>query len=282
MNLVVSQICYTQSIAICQLSNTNTLVTLHRWQPTTPQRHPLKNGNHSRVVPYLSVPQFTNNMPSPAEEVFNIPELHELILTHVDMKTVLLAQRTSRVFHATINTSPRLQRKLWMLPHKIDQTGSDERASRSSARLNPLLVHNSRRLGFKTLLLWKGTDKSQPLMIDFHFRSLEVAEKIPPGSWERMIIMQPHLPTARFELGVFDPATQQKNATMRDPEQKRRVLRQLGRAGTRRPALKDRVVRRYLLPTTASILRHDLLAQMKGCRCGFCEERDRRFGHVKF
>ncbi|KAI7538842.1 hypothetical protein KC331_g10104 [Hortaea werneckii] len=219
-------------------------------------------------------------MSSPAEKVFNIPELHEMILTHVDMKTVLLAQRTSRVFHATINSSPRLLRKLWMLPHKIDQTGSDERASRSSARLNPLLVHNSRRLGFKTLLLWKGTDKSQPLIIDSHMRSLEVAEKIPPGSWERMIIMQPHLPSARFELGVFDPA--QQNA-MQDPEQKlRKILRPLGRAGMRRPTLKNRVVRRYLLPTTASILRHDLLAQMKGCRCGFCEERERLFGHVRF
>ncbi|KAI6894421.1 hypothetical protein KC318_g11914 [Hortaea werneckii] len=222
-------------------------------------------------------------MSSPAEKVFNIPELHEMILTHVDMKTVLLAQRTSRVFHATINSSPRLLRKLWMLPHKIDQTGSDERASRSSARLNPLLVHNSRRLGFKSILLWKGTDKSQPLIIDFHFRSLEVAEKIPSGSWERMIIMQPHLPSARFELGVFDPAHQQKDATMQDPEQKRRrILRPLGRAGMRRPTLKNRVVRRYLLPTTASILRHDLLAQVKGCRCGFCEERERLFGHVKF
>ncbi|KAI7159760.1 hypothetical protein KC316_g13614 [Hortaea werneckii] len=220
-------------------------------------------------------------MSSPAEKVFNIPELDEMILMNVDMKTVLLSQRTSRVFHATINSSPRLLRKLWMLPHKIDQTGSDERASRSSARLNPLLVHNSRRLGFKTLLLWKGTDKSQPLMIDFHFRSLEVAEKIPSGSWERMIIMQPHLPSARFELGVFDPAKERDS--MQDPEQKRqRILRPLGRAGARRPTLKNRVVRRYLLPTTASILRHDLLAQMKGCRCGFCEERERLFGHVKF
>ncbi|GAB1735930.1 hypothetical protein NU219Hw_g5264t1 [Hortaea werneckii] len=227
-------------------------------------------------------------MSSPAEKVFNIPELHEMILTHVDMKTVLLAQRTSRAFHATITSSPRLQRKLWMQPHKIDQTGAaadEPSASRSSARLNPLLVQSSRRLGFKTLLLWKGTDKTQPLIIDFHYRSLETAEKIPPGSWERMIIMQPHLPSARFELGVFDPAQEQpKNATMQDAEQKRRrVLHPLGvRAGPRRPTRKNRVVRRYLLPTTASILRHDLLAHMKGCRCGFCEERERRFGHVKF
>ncbi|KAI6799719.1 hypothetical protein KC363_g2621 [Hortaea werneckii] len=220
-------------------------------------------------------------MSSPAEQAFDIPELLEMILMSVDMKTVLLAQRTSRAFHATINSSPRLLRKLWILPHKVDQTGSaDELRSRSQARLNPLLVHNSRRLGFKSLLLWKGTDKKQPLIIDFHFRSLKTVEEIPPGSWERMLIMQPHLPSARFELGVFDPPPKEGEEKREQPN-RRRVLRPLGRAGAR-PLLKNRVVHRYLLPTTVSILRHDLLAKVKGCRCGFCEERERLFGHVKF
>ncbi|KAI7676538.1 hypothetical protein KC322_g15376 [Hortaea werneckii] len=218
-------------------------------------------------------------MTSPAEKVINIPELLEMILMNVDMQTVLLAQRTARAFHATINTSPRLLRKLWILPHKLDQTGSvDERQSRAHARLNPLLVHNSRRLGFKTLLLWKGTDKTQPLLIDFHYRSLESVESIPSGSWERMLIMQPHVPSARFELGVFEPP---KAEDRNREHHRRRILRQLGRAGAR-PQVKNRVVRRYLCPTTASILRHDLLAKVKGCRCGFCEERERVFGHVKF
>ncbi|KAI6867885.1 hypothetical protein KC323_g3333 [Hortaea werneckii] len=218
-------------------------------------------------------------MTSPAEKVIHIPELLEMILMNVDMQTVLLAQRTTRAFHATINTSPRLLRKLWILPHKVDQTGSvDERQSRAHARLNPLLIHNSRRLGFKTLLLWKGTDKTQPLLIDFHYRSLETVEKIPSGSWERMLIMQPHVPSARFELGVFEPP---KEGDRNREHHRRRILRQLGRAGAR-PQVKNRVVRRYLCPTTASILRHDLLAKVKGCRCGFCEERERVFGHVKF
>ncbi|KAI6853000.1 hypothetical protein KC364_g416 [Hortaea werneckii] len=225
-------------------------------------------------------------MTSPAEKTFHIPELLEMILINVDMQTLLLAQRTTRTFHATINTSPRLLRKLWILPHKVDQTGSvvDERHSRSNARLNPLLVHNSRRLGFKTLLLWKGTDKTQPLLIDFHYRSLETVEKIPSGSWERMIIMQPHLPSARFELGVFEPPKKDEGDGSREDDARRRrgrILRQLGRAGAR-PQVKNRVVRRYLCPTTASILRHDLLAKVKGCRCGFCEERERVFGHVEF
>ncbi|KAI7367696.1 hypothetical protein KC336_g21173, partial [Hortaea werneckii] len=63
-------------------------------------------------------------MSSPAEQAFDIPELLEMILMSVDMKTVLLSQRTSRAFHATINSSPRLLRKLWILPNKVDQTGS--------------------------------------------------------------------------------------------------------------------------------------------------------------
>ncbi|KAI7468298.1 hypothetical protein KC357_g6781 [Hortaea werneckii] len=196
-------------------------------------------------------------MSSAAEKAFDNPELLEMILMSVDMKTVLLSQRTSRAFHATINSSPRLLRKLWILPHKVDQTGSaDERRSRSQARLNPLLVHNSRRLGFRSLLLWKGTDKSQPL------------------------IMQPHLPSARYELGVFDPPPNERGEDREQPNC-RRILRPLGRAGVR-PLLRNRVVHRYLLPTTASILRHDLLAKVKGCRCGFCEERERLYGHVKF
>ncbi|KAI7261125.1 hypothetical protein KC345_g9886 [Hortaea werneckii] len=224
-------------------------------------------------------------MTSAAEKTFHVPELLETILLNVDMQTLLLAQRTSHAFHATINTSPRLLRKLWILPHRVDQTGSDNpSASRAQARLNPLLVHNYRRLGFKTLLLWKGTDKDQPLVIDFHYRSRETVEEIPSGSWERMILLQPHLPSARFEMGVFEPSTAKEEGGSREDDARRRrgkILRQLGRAGAR-PQVKNRVVRRYLLPTTASILRHDLLVKVKGCRCGFCEERERVFGHVKF
>lgn len=56
--------------------------------------------------------------PSSAQQVLELPELLMLILLEdtVDVKTLLLAQRVSKTFEATIQGSARLLRKLWLLP----------------------------------------------------------------------------------------------------------------------------------------------------------------------
>ncbi|KAK4500306.1 hypothetical protein PRZ48_008495 [Zasmidium cellare] len=48
-----------------------------------------------------------------AEKAFNLPEILENVLLRVDAKTLLLSQRVSAQFNATIAASPRLQEKLF-------------------------------------------------------------------------------------------------------------------------------------------------------------------------
>ena len=60
------------------------------------------------------------NIPTTATlRTLHLPELLEQILLHLPQRDLLLAQRTSRAFHQTINSSPKLQRALFFAadPH---------------------------------------------------------------------------------------------------------------------------------------------------------------------
>lgn len=50
--------------------------------------------------------------------VINIPELLESILSHLPMKDLFVASHVNKAFHRLIETSPTLQRKLFLLPGK--------------------------------------------------------------------------------------------------------------------------------------------------------------------
>jgi hypothetical protein len=60
-------------------------------------------------------PNMTNNN-NATLRTLHLPELLEQILSHLPQRDLLLAQRTSRAFHQTINSSPKLQRALFLSP----------------------------------------------------------------------------------------------------------------------------------------------------------------------
>lgn len=51
-----------------------------------------------------------------AQKVFDIPELLEMILEHLNAITLLGAQEVNRQFHDAVNASTKLQKKLWLVP----------------------------------------------------------------------------------------------------------------------------------------------------------------------
>ncbi|UNI23878.1 hypothetical protein JDV02_009670 [Purpureocillium takamizusanense] len=72
-----------------------------------------------RRRPVAEVVQETVSGHTAMRRVFETSELLELILVRVDMQTLLVsAQRASRTWHALIETSPALQRRLFFLPEQ--------------------------------------------------------------------------------------------------------------------------------------------------------------------
>jgi hypothetical protein len=130
-------------------------------------------------------------------------ELLILVLSHVDIRTLLLAQRVSRGFKELIADSPTLQRRLFFLgaPHQTVQPaepvtyeeGVEPRYIRHVA-LNPLLVHsfpsffpksdsiNGSREHFSRLDWARNAERS-------------AAYARPEASWRRMLLSDP-LPEA--------------------------------------------------------------------------------------
>nr|OQO30501.1 hypothetical protein B0A51_01730 [Rachicladosporium sp. CCFEE 5018] len=68
-----------------------------------------------------------------ATAVFDLPELLDLILLNLDMKTLLLSQRVNKQWKATIDGSPNLQDQLFI---KL----KDHRGKDGVDAINPLLV----------------------------------------------------------------------------------------------------------------------------------------------
>lgn len=122
---------------------------------------------------------------SAKDRTFGITEIHEAILIKLDMKTLLFAQRVTRDWQKLIDTSPSLQKKLFMQPATAAETIglgithgnlntflSDD----SFAALNPLLVDSERR-----------TMADVPATYTLSF----------PGNpiWKKMLLSQPPTPT---------------------------------------------------------------------------------------
>ena len=82
----------------------------------------------------------------PVATVLNTPELLENILLRLDERTLLLSQRVSKTFNATINGSVKLQRKLFFQLDRIadvqdcPESATVDKCWREQG-LNPLLAH---------------------------------------------------------------------------------------------------------------------------------------------
>ena len=177
-------------------------------------------------------------MASSVHAVFALPELFEMVMIHVDMKTLLLSQRVSTRFRDSIITSPRLLRKLWLLPQKVNPELPPPKRM-----LNPLLYDKRLRLRLKDLFLWP----SKKPAIDVHFHTLEGARRLPAtGSWAGMILVQPHAPEAVFEMAYHSgPVFRRQSPSGRTAKHQR------ARAMT------------YLYPPTMGELRDDLVEKFE-------------------
>ncbi|TKA33708.1 hypothetical protein B0A50_00544 [Salinomyces thailandicus] len=202
-------------------------------------------------------------MSSAAERTFALPELCSLVLVNLDMKTLLLAQRTCKTFHATIMNSPPLLRKLWLLPEEpfaaqgpATTKIQDQPRRQQACRLNPLLLINRHRLRLAAFHLWGGEAKAPRTIVDLHFRSLEDARRLPPeGSWSRMLVVQPHSAEATWSLEAYGPP---RGEGRQDIVAEGRRLRGGKRGRTRAVAYK------YSVPPTLGEVRNDLVEKFGG------------------
>jgi len=142
-------------------------------------------------------------------------ELFEMIMQRVDMKTLLLAQKVDKRFHAHIQGFRPLQRALWLLPKlEKDEIAPSAGAKRSQAApsakpkrgLNPLLFGKRYRLGIKIygFNLWPVPAPRPGLtaMMDLYFKSLDAACELPEyWSCNKMLVVQPHSEDIAWVLG---------------------------------------------------------------------------------
>ncbi|KAK7948475.1 uncharacterized protein PG986_009361 [Apiospora aurea] len=139
----------------------------------------------------ISQSPIADKAPEPPSAL-NIPELLESILLYLDERTLLVTvQRVSKPWHDLIATSPRLQRKLFLLP-------DDSAAAARDPRPNPLLVA-AFPFCFDDIL-----SPFQPRQIWPRLWTAPHAFGHPRASWRRMLVHQPPalvsevlLPTSR-------------------------------------------------------------------------------------
>jgi hypothetical protein len=126
-------------------------------------------------------------------KVINTPEILEMILSHTDMRTLLLsAQLVCRDWFNLITKSRSLQKALFLIPIKDFEWGVDERIP------NPLLTET-----FPSIF----PSEDRPIHHRFTFSTLNWIEDPsrlarfvrPDASWRRMLVQQPPI----SELGLF-------------------------------------------------------------------------------
>lgn len=146
------------------------------------------------------------------DQVLHTPELLELILLHLPMRDLLLAQRTCQKFRNLIRTSPTLQQILYLKPlpesatptstsptPNLSSYGTAEPVTESWQR-NPLLISpflpwfNRTRCKIKfdltTLDVFENSALAKP-----NLRSIFLT---PEASWRQMLVVQP--PVTRLDL----------------------------------------------------------------------------------
>lgn len=100
---------------------------------------------------------------------------------------LILSQRVSRLFHEIIQSSPSLQRALFLLPSSTPASGSWTASLGTHPSLNPIL-----QVAFQwrySHLPIDGSGRYQAYMV-MNRPDVEVWCKI-PGSWKRLLLSQP-------------------------------------------------------------------------------------------
>lgn len=129
--------------------------------------------------------------------VLNITELIEGILIHVDLKTLLLAQRVSQKWNSVINKSIHIQRRLFMAPAPVEEVWLY--SSHDYPFIDPAGVANSGKTdvdGMDVVLpaeLNRFLTKCHPENFQEEYAKFGSRCKISDknASWRRMLAVQP-------------------------------------------------------------------------------------------
>ncbi|KAF2162763.1 hypothetical protein M409DRAFT_58157 [Zasmidium cellare ATCC 36951] len=141
---------------------------------------------------------------SAVTHVLNTVELLEAILLEADMKTVLLAQRVSTSWKATIGDSIMLQEKLWFRPTAVRDKSQDtnsmpgqEESQNDPFLLNPLLFPAAYGLSYTSCQHFEFSQNGHVLCrvlvyssgkFWVRFYDDNIKNLLPPGSWQRMLV----------------------------------------------------------------------------------------------
>lgn len=153
----------------------------------------------------------------PANEVFHLTELLEIILLSLPQKDLLLSQRVSRSFRHTVQGSVRLQRALFLEPHFDLAERADDKYSANNRPGNNRLLLRAFPGIYPTVTLVIVNDYPTPnelaigrrgsehwswdVCISFPADSLpscSPAVHYPEASWRKMYLSQP--PCTDFHL----------------------------------------------------------------------------------
>lgn len=124
-------------------------------------------------------------MDSARTQVLDSPELLEIILVQMDMRSLLTsAQRVCHRWANLINKSPSIQKALFFTPIKDSEWGTDEKTP------NPLLVET-----FPSIFPANG----RPKRFEFDFSNMAITKDASTmaqfvrkdASWRRMLVQQP-------------------------------------------------------------------------------------------
>lgn len=145
-----------------------------------------------------------------ASQVFNIVELLEGVLLHVDIKTLLLAQRVSKTWKATIAGSLKLQQTLFFA--KINDHGHELKCTLpgstitcaatgwSACDIEPKMLEIERAGVLLVNPFIYNILREEQRYGDFLFGKdvVDRLHQIDSGCWKSMLLSQPSTPSARI------------------------------------------------------------------------------------
>ncbi|KAK4629401.1 hypothetical protein CLAFUW4_08212 [Fulvia fulva] len=127
----------------------------------------------------------TSTTQSPGDKVSKTTEILESILLEVnDMQTILLSQRVSKSFNATIHGSFKLRRILWFEP-----TPSAEQ-DESFPKINPLLAKCHTNANIQVLTTGIMAQNRTDMLGNYNYVEVRVMARKDESSWMRMLPFQ--------------------------------------------------------------------------------------------
>lgn len=168
--------------------------------------HDLCDGASSEILDLLRFDQHKMQPQDSAQQrVLWTTDTLELVLVQLDIQTLLLAQRTCRLWHSLITTSPSIQKALFYLPRDVKKP-----------IYNPILAK-----AFPAFFPHPTTGMTDAHFTFMTFDSIQNPDKIiaynrREASWRRMLVRQPP-PTNFAFIDVVLGTTQ-------DPPLRRKII----------------------------------------------------------